>query len=171
MGIGDSITIVSCLGGTMLASAALLLFFNLVFPRITHRGAMRLKQGVIIPFFVGLVPTIFLGIPSAILLSIGSVFQFCGTLLYLFLFSWAFLGLATVSQSLGMRLGEGYQGNALTDVLSGVLILMFAIAFPIIGWLVIFPLSVVIGVGATILALGGLIFKSPPEKRLANTEV
>jgi hypothetical protein len=155
MGIGTAITLVSCLAGTMLALPALLMFLNILFARTTHRSALRLQRGFIVPFFVGLVPTLALGIPSTILLSLGSIFQFCGTIAYLLLFLWAFTGLAAVGQALGMRLLEmsNRPENLTQEAGIGIFLLTFAIAFPIIGWFIILPFSIVIGVGANVMAV------------------
>lgn len=155
MGIGTAITLVSCLAGTMVALPALLLLLNILFSRTTQQAALRLQQGFVVPFFVGLLPTIFLGIPSTIALSIGSVFQFCGSIAYVLLFLWAFSGMAIVGQAIGMRLMDINQRpeNPFQESVLGVSLLTFAIAFPIIGWFIILPFSIIIGVGASLIAL------------------
>jgi hypothetical protein len=44
MGIGDSITLISCLAGLMLALPALLIFLSLVFHETTYHTALRLNR-------------------------------------------------------------------------------------------------------------------------------
>jgi len=153
MGIGDSITLVSCLAGLMLALPALLIFLNLIFARTTDHAAFRLQKGYILPFFAGLISAIAIGVPGAILLSLGSVFQFCGTLVYMAILLWAFLGLSSVSRVLGMRLGEysNRPENPLLEASSGAFVLTLAIAFPIIGWFMVLPFALIIGAGAVFL--------------------
>jgi len=155
MGIGDSITLVSCLAGLVTALPALLVMMNLIFPRTTGAAALRLHRGMILPFFVGLFPVIFFGVPATILISLGSVFQFFGIIAYLLLFLWAFTGLAALARLLGMRLGDltNRPENIFLETIAGGFVLTLTIAFPLVGWFVVFPLGVVIGVGATIIVM------------------
>src|SRR5262245_20253283 len=104
MGIGDSILLISCLGGLMFALPALLIFLNLGFYETSTRAATRLAKGAIVPFFVGLIPIIFIGAPAALLLSIGSFMQACGTIFMMLVSLWAFWGLAVVARLIGMRI-------------------------------------------------------------------
>jgi hypothetical protein len=154
MGIGDSITMVSCLAGLMVALPALLVFLSIIFSRTTLLASLRLRQGVILPFCVGF-PIFGIGVPAAILTSLGSVFQLCGSIAFLLLFLWGFVGLASVSRMMGSQLGEqtGLPDNVVLETASGATLLSFAIAFPIVGWLLVFPLALVAGVGATVLSV------------------
>ncbi|MBZ0309036.1 MAG: hypothetical protein K8I82_23430 [Anaerolineae bacterium] len=159
MSIGDSIVLVSCLAGTMFALPALLIFLNMAFSRTTERAAERLERGVIVPFFVGLLPVIFIGVPATLLISIGSVAQFCGTIVYLLLLLWAFAGLGVVSHSIGRQMGMF--NSPFMESLIGAVILAFAIAFPLIGWVIILPFSLIIGVGAMLMAVAGRFMGRP----------
>lgn len=165
MGIGDSVTVVACLAGLMLATPALLTVMNLFFNRITTKAAYRLHRGVVVPFFVGLIPIIFIGIPAALLLSIGSVAQFLGSVAFLFLFTMAFSGMASLARMLGARLGElsRQPENPFLETLIGTFMLTFAIAFPLIGWFVLLPISMVIGLGAILMTF----FRSMPRVQVA----
>jgi hypothetical protein len=150
MGIGDSITFVSCMAGTVVALPAFLMLLSLFFNRTTGAAAARLNHGAILPFFAGLVPVIFIGVPSTLMFSIGSVTQFCGTIAYFALFLWAFTGLAAVSRMLGSSLG--FSENPLAQTAGGAFILTLAIFFPILGWIVVLPFAMILGLGATLLA-------------------
>ena len=154
MGIGDSITLVSCLAGLMIALPALLIFLSLAFQRATYSAALRLDKGAILPFFVGLLPAIFCGGPSVGLLSLGSVFQLFGALFLLALFLWAFTGLAAIARLVGIRLGQfaSQRENPFFEITVGAFTLAFALAFPLIGWVLLLPFALITGVGATILA-------------------
>jgi hypothetical protein len=154
MGIGDSITFVACFAGMMFFSLpALMLVLGLTFDRTTDYAAHRLNQGAITPLFLGLIPVLLIGIPSTIFLSLGSVFQLCGSIAYLLLFMWGFLSLSAVGRTLGMKLMalNGESARPLYELLLGTLVLTLAIAFPIWGWFVVFPAAFVIGIGATVL--------------------
>jgi hypothetical protein len=153
MGIGDSITLISCLAGLMVALPALLIFNSLLFSQTTYYAALRLHRGAITPFFVGLIPVIFLGGPVVGLISLGSIFQLLGAIALLALFLWAFTGLAAIGRLVGMRLGSlaGQDENPFFEITVGAVTLSFALAFPLIGWLLLLPFGLVIGLGATIL--------------------
>jgi hypothetical protein len=155
MGIGDSIALVSCLAGLMVALPALLVFLGVIFSRTTLLASLRLRQGVILPFCVGLVPIFGIGVPAALLALLGSIFQLCGSITFLLLFLWGFVGLASVSRMVGIQLSEqtGMPNNVVLETASGATLLSFAIAFPLIGWLMVFPLVLVAGVGATVLSV------------------
>ncbi len=159
MGIGDAILVVSCLGGLMLALPALLIFMNLALIGISDRATSRLSRGGIIPFFMGLVPIIFIGVPAFILLVAGSVFQFFGSLIMLFLLFLGFMGLAVVGRLVGQRLTAMNERDEspLFQTVTGTLVLSFGIAFPLLGWLVVFPFSLVVGTGAVFMVMMGSI--------------
>ncbi len=154
MGIGDSITLVSCLAGFMAALPAFLIFLNLIFAKTTVRAARRLERGAILPFFVGLVPAIFIGVPVVGLISLGSIFQLLGVLGLLALLLWAFTGLAAIGRMAGGRISAFAERDErpLVEIVLGSVVLSFTIAFPIIGWLLVLPFGLLIGTGATILS-------------------
>lgn len=153
MGIGDSITIVGCLAGTMLALPALLVSLSLLMNRATSRAAACLQQGVIRPLLVGVMAVVVIAVPASILISMGSVFQLVGVLIYLFLLTWGFTGMAAFTRMLGERLGlmADEPRSSMTETLIGASVLSFAVAFPLVGWLVILPASFVMGIGATLI--------------------
>ena len=154
MGIGDSITLVSCLAGLMMALPGFLIFLNLVFARTTQRTANRLSKGAITPFFVGLVPVIVIGGPAVGMISLGSVFQLLGTLTILALVMWGFTGLAALARLLGIRLAEmgGHQDQPLVEMIVGAFVLSFALAFPLVGWFLLLPFGLIFGIGASVLS-------------------
>lgn len=132
---------------------ALMLVLGLTFDRTSEYAAQRLQEGIILPLVIGLIPVLLIGIPSTIFLSLGSVFQLCGSIAYLALFMWAFLSLSSVGRTFGMKLSQlnGRAGHPLYEMLLGTVVLTLAIAFPIWGWFVIFPVAAVVGIGATVL--------------------
>ncbi|MBI5929635.1 MAG: hypothetical protein HY862_10025 [Chloroflexi bacterium] len=170
MGIGDSILAISCLAGLMLALPALLIFLNLGFYDTSTRAATRLAKGAITPFFVGLVPILFIGLPAGLLISVGSVMQACGTIFMLLVALWAFWGLAVVARLIGMRIAwmNRRDENALVESITGAFALSFAIAFPVIGWFIVLPFGLIIGLGAIVMTMAGRfgrIFTGNPQPR------
>lgn len=159
MGIGDTLLLVSCLAGLMLALPAMLIFFNLALLGLSDRATARLSQGGISAFFMGLVPIIFVGIPAGLLVALGSIFQLIGSLTLLFILFLAFMGLSIVARLVGQRLTAMYerQESPLIQTVAGALVLSFSIAFPLIGWFIILPFSLIIGMGViTMVMLQGI---------------
>lgn len=154
MGIGDSITLVSCLAGFMAALPAFLIFLNLVFSQTTFRAARRLEKGAVLPFFAGLIAAAGLGVPLVVLIAAGSIFQLAGVLGMLALLLWAFTGLAAIARLAGAHLGTFSNAPArpLAELVVGAVVLSLTIAFPLIGWLLILPFGLIIGLGAAVLA-------------------
>jgi len=152
MGIGDAITLVGCLAGMMFALPALMIFLSMSFDQITWNGARRLDQGFMLPLVVGVVAVIVVGFPASALISLGSIFQLVGVLMVLGLLTWAFAGLAGLARLIGVRaMANNETWPAYTQIVIGSFVLTFAVAFPLIGWLVILPIGLLAGLGATIL--------------------
>lgn len=169
MGIGDTILVTACLGGFMLAMPALFIFLNLALLGTSDRATSRLNRGGCIPFFVGLATLAACGVPASILLSIGSFAQAIGGIVWLLLLFFGFMGLAVVSRLVGQRLVAMYEpnGSPLVQTIAGSIILSFSIAFPLLGWFIILPFSLITGFGAVLLVLGAgssaMLFKKPPQ--------
>ncbi|MEQ8674215.1 MAG: hypothetical protein RLP44_17710 [Aggregatilineales bacterium] len=163
MAIGDAILMTGCLAGFMVALPALLIFLNLMFTRTTFSAAQRLHTGFKMPLVIGIIAMVVIGFPASLLVSAGSIFQLFGTILWLFLLAWLFTGLATVARMLGGRLGmlSNREQSMMTEAVVGTFVLSFAIAFPLIGWFVILPLSMAIGVGATLIARRESVYDTP----------
>jgi len=152
MGIGDAITLVGCLAGMMLALPAMMIFLSTTFDQTTWNGAHRLDRGFITPLVVGLVAVGVIGVPASALISLGSIFQLTGVLIILGLLTWAFTGLASLARLIGVRaISSNRNWPPYSQMVLGSFVLTFAIAFPLIGWLIILPVGLLAGLGATIL--------------------
>lgn len=162
MGIGDAIVTVGCLAGFMIALPAILVFVNLAFIRISDRATARLSRGGIVPFFIGLIPILFIGIPSGFFIAQGSFLQFCGSILILALLFYGFLGLGVVARLAGQRLTAMYdrEESPFIQTVAGSVVLSFSIVFPVIGWFVVLPFSIIIGTGAVVMATIGNFFRA-----------
>lgn len=163
MGIGDSITLASCLAGTMLALPAFLIFINLALVETSEKAMYRVKQGGCMPFVVGSVIVLFVGAPAVGLISAGSIFQFMGSIVATALALGGFLGLSAIARLVGRRLTEMAEQNypPLLETVTGAFILSFAIMFPLLGWFVLLPLSFITGIGAIVLVMVNRIWGAP----------
>jgi hypothetical protein len=169
MGIGDNILLVSCLAGLMLALPSLLIFLNLALIGTSNRATARLSTGGCVPFGIGVVISVVVGVPAAILLSIGSVPQAIGAILSLLLLFFGFVGLAVVARLVGQRLVsmDERDESPLVQTVTGSLILSFSIAFPLLGWFIILPFSLLTGLGAVVIAMVagfGSNFRRPKQQ-------
>ncbi len=155
MSIGDSMTLVSCLAGLMVALPGLAVFLSMIFDGTTECAASRLANGGKAAFFVGLVPVIVVGYVGVGLISAGSIFQLVGAVVIALLLAWLFTGLGVVARLIGLKIAAMTQqsGNRWNETIIGAFVLAFALAFPLVGWFLIFPLSAITGGGSIVLAL------------------
>jgi hypothetical protein len=155
MSIGDSITLVSCLAGLMVALPGLMVCLTMIFNRTTERAATRLSSGVIAPFFAGLIPLMVVGYVGFVLVAMGSILQLLGTVIILVLLAWGFAGMGVVGRLIGLKLTEATKQNhqPFHQSVIGAVILTFAIAFPLVGWFLVLPVSWIVGGGGIVLAL------------------
>lgn len=172
MGIGDIMALVSFIFGVIVAYPALLIFLNLLFSGMTTKAAHRLNRGKKMPFFVGLIVAILGGFVVIALLSIGSVLQFFGVVLYLILSFWGTIGLAGLARVFGERLAELSDKNPspLYKMLSGGAVLSLSFAFPLIGWFVLLPIGTILGLGAATLSIVTRIPKDTADETV-NLEI
>ncbi|MEO1286449.1 MAG: hypothetical protein AAFV93_01670 [Chloroflexota bacterium] len=165
MGIGDVMGFVAISLFMIVAYPALLIVLSLFFQKRTQKARIRIEQGLIAPFFVGLV----LAIPSyglaLAMISAGSVLQFLGAVLALLIATWGAIGIAGMAQQFGQRMADLSDGeqSTLKMWLSGGFVITLAIAFPLVGWFIIMPLCSVIGLGAATMSL----FTRLPEAKPA----
>ena len=71
---------------------------------------------------------------------------------------WAFVGLSGLARHVGDRLTSPEE-TPWRAHLRGSIVLSLAFLFPILGWLLVFPISLILGSGAASLAL----FTRPPK--------
>ena len=163
MGIGDAITIVSFLLSMIFAIPALLMFLNLVFKHTSQQGALRLEHGAVRPFIVGVIVLAVGGGFAANLVGLGSLMQFAGLWLYLFLLLAAFVGIAALAHLLGTRISTNRIQNAGIQTGIGGLVLAFAFSFPLVGWFIVLPSALITGTGVTALVLWNRFTARPSQ--------
>ncbi|MEO0562930.1 MAG: hypothetical protein AAF125_12540 [Chloroflexota bacterium] len=157
MGIGDMIGAVSLAIGMAVAYPAVLLLLNIAFPRTTQRGTERLSRGARLPFILGLVAAVIGGGLSVALLSAGGVLQLIGFIGLLALLSTATVGVAAMARALGTRVAALNERNLLPfmEIVVGGVVLTLTFGFPLVGWFVALPLSVVLGLGVVMTSAFG----------------
>ena len=155
MGIGDAIILVACLGGLLLATPALLVFFNVIFVDVVGRTTRRLHNGLVFPLVLGVGVAFLVGVPAAWLASLGSVPQLIGVVVFFLLLAWAFLGVAGVARLVGKRMTtfNAQESTPFIEATSGAFVLCLAFSFPIVGWFVLLPGALLAGLGGMTLAV------------------
>lgn len=151
---------VSAIFGTILALGivfpGLLTARWLLFPATVERARLRLDRTPWLCFFTGGVMAAVVLIPTVILIAlpIGPA-KFAGGSLVFATLAFASLGAAGLAARMGDRLLRRSNGNlsAMGAFVRGAVVLELAAAFPIVGWFIVIPLTIVTALGATVFAL------------------
>lgn len=145
----------------------LLILINLLMGKVAERAALRLGWTPLASFLVGLpVSLLFVAI-------IGGASDAGRTAVAMFflafvLLFWA-LGMAGMARLLGERIQQwGGHHSAIGGLLRGAAVLSLAIFMPLVGWFIVLPVTLVIGVGAACFALVGWVPRKKIEKAHAR---
>ncbi|MBZ0188097.1 MAG: hypothetical protein K8F91_17750 [Candidatus Obscuribacterales bacterium] len=151
--LADTMAILFVFIGVLLAFNGIWLFNRAIWPELVEETIYVFQHGVIKSFLLGLLVlgllVLLVGILSgkgkgpaefAILIVISAYFLFANI---------AVAGLAAI---IGERLGFS-KGSTWKATLFGGIVLEFAFVFPLMGWLLIFPLATITGGGATLRSL------------------
>jgi len=125
-----------------------------LFPGFVDRCRERIGRAPFKPLLLGLasaVPSAVLGV--AMLRAASPVLKFAGATVLLLLILVGLMGSAGLASQVGIGLG-GFAGPAWKRVWHGGLVLGLTFILPLIGWLLILPGTLIIGVGATLQSAG-----------------
>ena len=139
-----------------LSYPGLLLTWRLLFPNLVSRAQTRLERSPWKCFWMGTLIALFVLLPAFFLISRpAGVAKLLGWLAAALLMAFSSLGAAGQAARLGSRLaGKSSQEEpSARFFLGGALALEMASAFPLIGWLLVFPLSTLTSLGAAVFAL------------------
>ena len=146
--------------GTLIALGVaypgMLVAWRLLFPEMVIRAQARVSSSPWGSLGLGIaagVPVILL---SIILLSApGPIGKFLGLLIVVLAFGFASLGASGLAASMGAQLNDlaGGRYSMPGAHVRGAVALQFSAIFPFIGWLVVFPISTLICLGASLRAL------------------
>jgi formate/nitrite transporter FocA (FNT family) len=134
----------------------MLMAWWLLFPRVVDRAETRLNQTPGQTFALGLAGALVIGLPLLILFALpfGPTKLIASVLLMAALILASF-GAAGLAASMGERLAEraGWARSDVKAFLGGALALELAAAFPLLGWLIVIPFTIVTCLGASLFAL------------------
>ncbi len=143
------IIVLSVIGGATLV--ALLTIWSYLMPNFTHRVQLQMESRPGRSFWVGVVNLAFFGI-LAVLLAQAEVLQLITVLILLALLALAVTGLSGFLLLLRGRLYP-HTVETLGETLKTAVLLVAAGFAPIVGWFILTPITLLIGLGATITIL------------------
>jgi hypothetical protein len=149
---------ISAIFGTLLifgiAFPGLLTAWWLLFPATVERAQTRLDQTPWQCFWFGGILTAVVVIPAVILLVLPfGPAQFLGWTLIVLTLAVSSLGSAGIAAKMGQRLAQQSTASPAAAFVRGAIALELAVFFPLLGWLLVFPLTIVTALGATGFAL------------------
>jgi hypothetical protein len=158
---------ISAIFGSLLifgiAFPGLLTAWWLLFPASVERARMRLEHTPWQCFWFGGLLTAAAVIPIVILLVLPfGPAQFLGWTLIVLVLAVSSLGSAGIAAKMGQRLAEKSALSPAAAFLQAAIALELAVFFPLLGWLLVFPLTVVTALGATGFALLRWVPKATP---------
>lgn len=157
--------------GTLLALGivfpGMLMAWKILFPGVAERAETRLARTPGRTFGMGLIGVVLVAIPAVILsaLPFGPA-KFLGAVTILTSLAVASLGASGLAAIMGRRIQDLAQrgDGGPREFLQGAVALELAAAFPIIGWFLFIPLTIVVCFGAAIFALLGWVPSGAPEE-------
>jgi hypothetical protein len=145
---------VSAIFGVLLIFAiafpGMLIAWWLLFPSTVERARLRLERTPWQTFWFGGILTAVLVIPTVILLALPfGAAKFLGWATIVVLLTLSSLGSAGITATMGERLTQLSTTSPFSAFLRGAIALEMAVFFPVLGWFIVFPLTIVTSIGAT----------------------
>lgn len=154
---------ISAIFGSLLifgiAFPGLLTAWWLLFPATVERAQTRLDQTPWQCFWFGGILTA--AVVILLVLPFGPA-KFLGWTLIVLTLAISSLGSAGIAAKMGQRLVETSNASPAAAFLLGAIVLELAVFFPLLGWLLVFPLIIVTALGATGFALLRWVPKATP---------
>jgi uncharacterized protein involved in cysteine biosynthesis len=126
----------------------------LLFPVTVERARVRFERTPWQSFWFGGVITAVVVIPTVILLALPfGPAKFVGWSIIILVLGFSSLGSAGIAAKMGETLVRRSNANPASAFVCGAVALELAVVFPVVGWLVVFPLIVVTALGAAGFAL------------------
>jgi hypothetical protein len=164
MVLADTLGILLVVLGVLAATLGLWLFNTALLPVLSGTAGARMRSSPFKSFFLGLVVLLATVFSVAVLSKLGKglneLLELVLIASFLFLSSIAVAGFAAlVSERLGFDSAKPWR-----LVASGGMVLELTFLFPLLGWIIIFPLITITGAGATAITLLGSISGAKSSK-------
>jgi hypothetical protein len=149
---------VSAIFGVLLifgvAFPGMLIAWWLLFPATVERARLRLESTPWQSFWFGGVLTALFIIPTVILLALPfGPAKFLGWATIAVVLVLSSLGSAGIAAKMGERIVQKSTASPFSAFLRGAIALELAIFFPVLGWFIVMPLTIVTSIGSTGFAL------------------
>jgi uncharacterized protein involved in cysteine biosynthesis len=160
---------VSAIFGSLLifgiAFPGMLTAWWLLFPASVERARMRLDQTPWQCFWFGGILTAAAVIPTVILLALPfGPAKFIGWTLIVIVLAFSSLGSAGIAAKMGERFAQQSNASPAAAFVRGAIALELAVFFPVLGWFLVFPLTIVAALGAT----GFALLRWVPKKTVSH---
>ena len=150
MTMADVFAITLLFVGLVLVLPAIWLFFGALWPGLVGRAQARLPAAPLKTFFAGLgVAAVLTGAVlglAALNLPALALIAFAAAL------GWSFVGVAALARHLGTRLSSAGDAPWRASLRGGA-VLALSFLVPFVGWILVFPIALILGCGATALGL------------------
>jgi hypothetical protein len=150
MTIADVVGVLAALALAGTGLPALVALLHLLAPEVTERSSERLASHPVRSFATGLLSAIAILVVASISgNALAGPGKLLGVLALVLGFSAAGIGWAGFSLLIARRLAErSAREHSIPDVIAGALIVEFACAIPILGWLIVMPTIFLVALGA-----------------------
>lgn len=155
MVLADTMAIFLVIVGLLICFNAVWLLCRAIWAPLVHHARDAHHDGMIKSFFIGLPMTALTVVVFGALANDkqgpwGLVAIILASIYLLF----SSIGVAGIADLIGEKLGTNVEGQPpWRETIRGGIVLVLSFLFPFVGWLVIMPVSMVIGCGATIRAV------------------
>ena len=152
--MADTMSIFFVILGMLLAFSGLWLLSRGLWPNAVEAAAERCTKRVWPYFLAGLPLTLVMIIFTRVLFAFGPAGKIAGVAVVCFYLLQANIGVSGLATAIGRRLPSAMDGQSpWRATLRGGIALVLTYMFPIVGWFVVLPASIVIGTGAINVAL------------------
>lgn len=153
--LGDVVATVAILIGFLAAAWGSMILAALLLPRHSQRGARRIERSPIVCLLVGLVLTLPTALVGIILMNLRNpVASLAGFLVLMGLLFAASIGSGGLARLASERVAaSGGSPSEFGSMAKGAGLVTLALAMPFFGWLFLAPLSIILAIGASALAL------------------
>lgn len=150
MTMADVFAITLFFVGLVLVLPAVWLLFGALWPGLVGRAQARIPAAPMKTFLTGLavaaaMTAVVVGL-AALNVPVVALVAFAAAL------GWSFVGVAALARHLGTRLSSTADAPWRASLRGGV-VLALSFLVPILGWILVFPIALILGCGATALGL------------------
>lgn len=131
--------------GLMVVLPAVWLLFGALWPAAVGRAQARIPARPVVTFFAGLGAALVFTVLIAVFTQVNAAPL--ALVVFAFALGWSFFGLSGLARHVGSRLTSPHEPPWKAQLRGGI-VLALSFLVPFLGWLLIFPIALVLGAGA-----------------------